>query len=698
MSIDPAGRTYVSYYPSKKPKGGKPYRLKNALEDIRSGRHRDAVAACRALAAQDTDESRAEYSAKKAELPGVTFAAVFLPNEREKEAKCTPSGYVVLDFDGLSPNQAVAKRERLRDDPHIYAAWLSVGHGVKALLRVDISGDADIKAMWPFVEARYPGVDASGKDISRLCFVSYDPDLWTNEAAQPLPWIDQAAQHPLPLSTDKEPPPSQRDTPVGNPTQGASDAARHVANTVRKGLAAKKDNPSASRHTWMRSACVVGQRYVLGGHMAEAEVAEIVKQEYGAEFAGDTTRMRDVDRALAWARDVARDKGALHPESQGQRAVTAAQRREQRQDVDDVTADRISELLGLCFAPEADNEPEHVPPVLTFAEDVPVAAACSITGIVASYSTGKSTVSAAIWSAYYVEEDRVDEIDTLGFTVTRPGGKPYALYFDTEQAHPESWHSWRRAMKRSEIGQQHADASGTYVNLHDVPTNIDRQAILWWYLEEAYSDLAGLVIIDGFADMINNVNDAEEVDDFMQRLRRCANKNRMAIVVTIHENIAAEGKDTKARGHLGSDLLRRGYAVLRLTKNSNTGVHTITAAKARGGRQFTKWCFQFDEEAGTHRSVPVDSVILPAHDPTAAKLAEAMKPGVPYKRSALEDMLTEIAPDIAGKTKDAKKKHVGRIITKAKQQGLILTANKTGFYIRPVVDQEGDDDGSQLPF
>jgi hypothetical protein len=567
---------------------------------------------------------------------------------------------------------------------------------VKALLRVDISGDADLKAMWPFVNERYPGVDASGKDISRLCFVSYDPDMWINEAAQPLPW----KEHVLPLERRIQPPPIQLDPLVNNTLVCAADAARHVANIVRKGLAAKKETPSESRHTWMLSACVTGQRYVLGGHMTESEVAEIVKQEYSAEFAGDDTRIKDVDRTLVWARDVAKDKGALHPESQGQRTATAAQRREQRQDVDAVTADRISELLGYCFTPAADNEPEHVPPVLTFADDVPVAATCSITGIVASYSTGKSTVSAAIWAAYYVDEDKADKIDTLGFTVTRPAGRPYALYFDTEQAHPESWHSWRRGAQRSGIAQHHEDAAGTYVNLHDVPTNIDRQAVLWWYLEEAYAEKAGLVIIDGFADMINNVNDAEEVDDFMQRLRRCANRNRMAIVVTIHENITGEGKDTKARGHLGSDLLRRGYAVLRLQKNSNTGVHTITAAKARGGRQFTKWCFHFDEATGTHCSIEPDAVALPVHDPTAVKLAEAMLPGVPYKREGLEEKLLELVPDMAGKTKQGRTQSTKRTLERAKAQGLILSTGQKGYYIRPVTGQEGNDERerSELPF
>lgn len=123
---------------------------------------------------------KSKYKAQKVLLPIILFNGVF--NKRNKEGLVNSSGYAVIDFDGV---ELASLEKKLRNDPYIYSFFLSPsGDGYKALMKIPIvNDDEDFKEIFAAIEKRYPELDKSGKDISRACFFSFDPDIYVNKKA-----------------------------------------------------------------------------------------------------------------------------------------------------------------------------------------------------------------------------------------------------------------------------------------------------------------------------------------------------------------------------------------------------------------------------------------------------------------------------------------------------------------------------------
>jgi hypothetical protein len=157
--------------------------VRHVLDSIRSDRWRAQIEALRQLPAS-------ERGAAKRELPAVLFSGAF--TERKLDGLEAHSGVICLDFDGL-PDCAAA-RASIEADAHVLACFVSPsGNGLKVLIPVAPipQSAAEHEMAWRVCAARAESawglsVDASGKDVSRLCFVSHDPQLHVNAAAQPL--------------------------------------------------------------------------------------------------------------------------------------------------------------------------------------------------------------------------------------------------------------------------------------------------------------------------------------------------------------------------------------------------------------------------------------------------------------------------------------------------------------------------------
>lgn len=123
-----------------------------------------------------------EFDKFKTELPIVCFGGVF--NKRSKNNLKKASGLMVLDFDDVKDLKA--KKEELKALPYMYSVFISPsGRGLKAVARIShVQNDKIFKNYYRGLQTRLNGLDESGKDISRACFFSYDPDIYINEEAE----------------------------------------------------------------------------------------------------------------------------------------------------------------------------------------------------------------------------------------------------------------------------------------------------------------------------------------------------------------------------------------------------------------------------------------------------------------------------------------------------------------------------------
>lgn len=167
-----------------------------ALEEIQSGRYRqqieemqDAAEAAhfarrnRNGSKEKTAEER-EYAELKQQLPAVTWSGQF--QQRNKSGLVAHSGIICVDIDHAEDLSEL--RNALQLDPFVLFFFRSPGgYGLK--LGVVIDGNhhaASWNALNRYFLASYGvRIDSACRDVTRLCFVAYDPALFLNPDAVP---------------------------------------------------------------------------------------------------------------------------------------------------------------------------------------------------------------------------------------------------------------------------------------------------------------------------------------------------------------------------------------------------------------------------------------------------------------------------------------------------------------------------------
>lgn len=157
--------------------------LTDMYNDIRRGKHKARIEQLRRLKATNP----ARYSQQKTNLPAVAFGGLF--DARRKDGLSMASGLVVIDLDHLKPEELQAVKVSLMADKHTALVFVSPsGDGLKVVFRAEFTDDASFKQAWSAI-ARYLRAiyileaDETGKDISRLCYLSHDPEAYYNAAS-----------------------------------------------------------------------------------------------------------------------------------------------------------------------------------------------------------------------------------------------------------------------------------------------------------------------------------------------------------------------------------------------------------------------------------------------------------------------------------------------------------------------------------
>jgi hypothetical protein len=143
-----------------------------ALERIKSGRSKKAI-----LEIRDHATDKGKRNTLKKSLPCICFSGKF--SRREDSNMISHSGFVVLDWDDVK--DLGAKKTQIQNDDFTYAVWVSPsGNGLKALIRIPAE-PINHRAYYLGLIEKFPELDTSNKNESRVCYESYDPELFVNE-------------------------------------------------------------------------------------------------------------------------------------------------------------------------------------------------------------------------------------------------------------------------------------------------------------------------------------------------------------------------------------------------------------------------------------------------------------------------------------------------------------------------------------
>jgi len=166
--------------------------IQTSFDRIKQGKNKDIIHEIRALQKQINksqdqevkDHLKTTKDKLKKELPAMVYTGKFKGRGNDN---CTEyNGLIVLDFDHVDVTYT---KSELKQRDYIMAVWTSPsGDGVKALAKID-SDSKDDKIHKEFyrqirLDLNYLGLDTAGKDISRACFESYDPEIFVRDNVQ----------------------------------------------------------------------------------------------------------------------------------------------------------------------------------------------------------------------------------------------------------------------------------------------------------------------------------------------------------------------------------------------------------------------------------------------------------------------------------------------------------------------------------
>lgn len=612
--------------------------IADVLADIVSGRWAAEVDQIRVtfdLAGKDGVDSF------KKSLPGAIFAGTF--SHRKAAALKARSGVLCVDLDHSDNPEALADpsciadvKQLVSESPHVAAAFVSpTGTGLKVLVHIDTARTHRecFDAVERYFAAYGLKIDPACKDVSRLCFVSHDANAYVAEKTAALDCSPASTETTYTLPAAELSPADDYDLRGDFPDLLRKHGwKQHGASGRYWTRPGKSSGVSAS---W---GCVPGRFYVFTSNAAPLEAGHLYRPwhvfahlEHGGDFSKAVGALRRNGFGADRPKPLSSPGSTLPPATEGtepQPAGTPAMSEDEK----------ILAMLAARAFDQAKPPPPTVPVYLL--AGICVCTRGNLTAVTAQAKAGKTAFLGAFLAAGMWHPDS-GEADTLGVSGSNSEGKA-VLHFDTEQSRDDFWHVVDRAKKRA-LAPAVPDWLHAY-SVADLPVAKARRSITL-AMEKHAAEHGGIhsVFLDGVADFVADVNDAEECNGFVAELHALAIRFDCPIICVIHLNPNGE----KERGHLGSQLVRKAESNLKLEKDGEVTV--VWSEKQRRAPIFKDKGprFRWSEEAMMHASVDSDSV-------RAAR------------ESAKADTLRDIADEAFGTEKRFKFSALCEAICKAK--------------------------------
>jgi len=257
--------------------------------------------------------------------------------------------------------------------------------------------------------------------------------------------------------------------------------------------------------------------------------------------------------------------------------------------------------------------------------------------VASSPGTGKSQLCEALISSHLTYQ--IDtKCDSFGLETRLESKDKVILYIDTERDENDVHKGLFRIKERANatIGNgliQNDQFRNTIIkSFVQLESPLDKLKALK-LLISGMGNRIGLIILDGVADVVTDINDLKECQELSHYLVAMANKFNFGVITTIHTNPATQ----KGRGHLGSELARKADSLF-LLKKLNAGVRQLTTSfefgKNRGDSDELSTAFVWSDEDGYFITAS-DADITPHKMTIPEKIKAIMKIGMGYQHNDL---------------------------------------------------------------
>ena len=200
------------------------------------------------------------------------------------------------------------------------------------------------------------------------------------------------------------------------------------------------------------------------------------------------------------------------------------------------------------------------------------------------------TAFASVVMAGAIANGEYDGFD--GIEIAPSAGKA-VIHFDTEQARYHHQKNLKSTLQRAGI-QECPDNFRSY-NIKKEDINIYK-TITSEILAAAAKKFGGVhvVVIDGGADYLYDVNDAASSNELVKYYEYLAVEYNTVVLVIVHVN----PNSNKERGHFGSQLQRKSESVLIVTRQGD--ISSLESKFLRGAGDFPPIQYMYDKQKGYH--------------------------------------------------------------------------------------------------
>ena len=153
-------------------------------------------------------------------------------------------------------------------------------------------------------------------------------------------------------------------------------------------------------------------------------------------------------------------------------------------------------------------------------------------------------------------------------------------HFDTEQGRFHAQRTFRRVLDMCKLEHQCFNTYGLRSLMYN-----ERLALIEHVLK--YSNDVGVVVIDGVADLVSDVNNIEESNMVVGKIMKWTEEYQCHIITVIHNN----HNTNKPTGHLGSALEKKAETQILLEKDENNDSIIKVRCKASRSKSFDDFSF-----------------------------------------------------------------------------------------------------------
>jgi len=477
-------------------------------------------------------------------LPSIVFAGKF--TEREDDFCEELSGLAILDFDHLKDPED--KKLELSALPYILAAFISPnGDGIKALAKIP-KQYGRFAGYYRGLQKHHPELDPKNKNISRVCFLSSDDNIYINtEATEFTEYIAE------PKNADRQ----------IQANAISIDDSNVIVKNLFKWWTGKYQMTAGNRN---HNIFVLAS--ALNEYGIEIEEAKSLCCQYSQEDFTEGEIITTVKSAYK--------KTNLHNTKQ----FTISEKFTNYTPLETPTQEaKVESIFGKMFNASFIDVTKKIdyPPVAisigqhkTGSQTYPTAFGTfgNFSAIVGA-SKSKKTFFKSLLVASYIggNSDRYSG----NISGHRKQGE-LVIDIDTEQG---EWHAQSVFKRIPRMVGENPDfykpfALRKYSHLERI------QFIEYLIYESEYKDNIGLFVIDGLADLVADFNDLKETNLIIQKVMKWTGDKNFHLITIIHQNSTTN----KATGHLGSSILKKAETVCNLV-NSNDIVE-VTFPYTRG--------------------------------------------------------------------------------------------------------------------